>query len=281
MTDWPSPAALARYMAWSARRINERPSPTALRCQPRPTLTPTWSLKASRSDNEERTRSPTVRVMAEDVVDHLEMIEVDPQRADAPLADPKGVVQALLEYGAVGQSGERIVESPVGQLALQPLLLGQEVLELLVRGRDLRIGRFELSVSSFELACPLLDPRLSRRRLYRRPPVRSGSGNAAHCRRGPRGSGQGGGGPMPPAGSTGRPGCGAAAAPTRDRSGAGAAARRAPGRFGSERGPARRPAPRRTAGRAATGPSTAARTRRIEPAGEPAARPLPGRVGAR
>jgi hypothetical protein len=67
-------------------------------------------------------------LMAEDVVDLLEVVEVDPEDRHAAAAVVECSIQALAEHRPIGQLGERIVESPICQLGLQPLLLQRELL---------------------------------------------------------------------------------------------------------------------------------------------------------
>ena len=64
-------------------------------------------------------------VVAELVVDPLEAVEVDEQDRDrVVLAGREGVGHVLLELGAVGQLGERVVQRLVGQLVVQGGQLG-------------------------------------------------------------------------------------------------------------------------------------------------------------
>lgn len=73
-----------------------------------------------------------VDAMAEAVVDHLEVVDVQeqhrvpyPARRVAPLA-PRGVEgmrQAIVEQGTVGEPGQRVVERLMGEFLLEPLAL--------------------------------------------------------------------------------------------------------------------------------------------------------------
>jgi hypothetical protein len=74
-------------------------------------------------------------VVAEYVVDFLEMAQVDPDHRRASLADSKGVVQALAEHDAIGQAGERVVHGSISQLGLKALLLAKQSLQPSFRDR--------------------------------------------------------------------------------------------------------------------------------------------------
>jgi hypothetical protein len=83
-----------------------------------------------------RDQEPVARVVAQGVVEALELVQVHVQHRDPGRLSPlcpalgtgEGVDQTIRKERPVGQSGEGVVEGPVGELVLESLALG-EVLE--------------------------------------------------------------------------------------------------------------------------------------------------------
>ena len=71
--------------------------------------------------------SVVARRVAEAVVDGLEVVEVDEQHGElaaVALEPRRRVVDAVAEQRLVGEAGQRVVERLVGQLVLEPAVLG-------------------------------------------------------------------------------------------------------------------------------------------------------------
>src|SRR6266511_1594003 len=63
-------------------------------------------------------------VVAEAVVDHLEVVQIDEEQADSLPSLPERVLQPVLEQGPVRQAGQRVVERLLGQPLLVQRPLG-------------------------------------------------------------------------------------------------------------------------------------------------------------
>ena len=78
------------------------------------------------------------------VVDRLELVDVEQQNAHAGAAALEGVLETVVEEGAVGKLGEGVVEGLALELVLQRLQLTNRLLEAVVLERDGHVARERL-----------------------------------------------------------------------------------------------------------------------------------------
>ena len=131
-------------------------------------------------------------LVAEAVVDDLEPVEVEEQHADAPpvrASPPQGGLEQVGEPGAVGQSGQRVVEGLMGQPGLRLPALG-DVAGVDDDPADARVGQevgdrgLDPAPRAVSVAGAVVDGRLRPRPCP--PPRRRRAGPAARHRGGAR-----------------------------------------------------------------------------------------------
>jgi hypothetical protein len=89
-------------------------------------------------------------VVAEAVVDHLEVVQIDEEQADGLLPLPERVLQPVLEQGPVRQAGQRVVERLLGQ----PLLVQRPLGDVTVVEYQTTDGRVVKKVCDGHLEAP-------------------------------------------------------------------------------------------------------------------------------
>jgi hypothetical protein len=93
--------------------------------------------------------------VAEDIVDLLEAIEIDPEDRHAAVRVFECVIQSLAEHDSIGQAGQWVVQGSIGKLRLEALLLSEEPLQLGIHGLQIGVGALKLSVSAHQLVVAL------------------------------------------------------------------------------------------------------------------------------
>ena len=133
-TGWRSASSTRAAVAWSASGSDDVLDQHAelVAAEPRGGVT---RAQARGQPVRDLLQQPVALRVSAGVVDRLEVVEVDEQHADlrvGPRAAGERVLGAVVEQGAVGEPGQRVVERPMAQLLLE----GLAVLDVAHREHD-------------------------------------------------------------------------------------------------------------------------------------------------